>query len=134
MTHEAINPDTLFSTAGFGFSHAIKAAGKKTIYCAGQVGWDKECKIVGDDIGSQARQALKNLRLVLEAAGAGVADLVRIRTYVVGNRPEYLDHVGAALAEFYGDVTPVANTWIGVESLAMPEFLIEIEATAEIAT
>ena len=132
MTHEAINPESLFSTAGYGFSHAIKAAGTRTIYCAGQVAWDKDCNIVGTDIGTQARQALKNLKLVLEAAGATVADVVRIRTYIVGNKPEYLEPVGAAIAEFYGDVTPAANTWIGVQSLAMPEFLIEIEATAEI--
>jgi enamine deaminase RidA (YjgF/YER057c/UK114 family) len=35
-----------------------------------------------------------------------------------------------ALADFWGDVTPAANTWIGVQALALPEFLIEIEATA----
>jgi enamine deaminase RidA (YjgF/YER057c/UK114 family) len=132
MEHEVINPESLFGTEQFGFSHAIKAGGTKTIYCAGQVAWDKDFNVVGTDVGTQAKQVLKNLQLVLEAAGATVADLVRIRTYVVGNKPEYLETIGAAIAEFYGDVTPVANTWIGVQSLAMPEFLIEIEATAEI--
>ena len=29
-----------------------------------------------------------------------------------------------------GDTAPAANTFIGVQSLALPDFLIEIEATA----
>jgi len=38
--------------------------------------------------------------------------------------------VTAELAGFYGDITPAPNTVIGVQALALPEFLIEIEATA----
>jgi len=34
------------------------------------------------------------------------------------------------MTEFYGDVEPAANTLVGVQALALPEFLIEIEATA----
>ena len=132
MKREAINPDSLYGSVQYGFSHAIKANGAVTVHCAGQVAWDREYKVVGADVGTQAKQALANLKVVLEAAGATVADIVRLRTYVVGHKPEYLEPIGAAIAEFYGDVTPAANTWIGVQSLAMPDFLIEIEATAEI--
>jgi enamine deaminase RidA (YjgF/YER057c/UK114 family) len=67
---------------------------------------------------------------VLAEAGAGPEHLVRIRTYVVDHTPEKLGLVVPALADFWGDVTPAANTWIGVQALALPEFLIEIEATA----
>jgi len=38
--------------------------------------------------------------------------------------------VGAELAAFYGDVIPAPNTIIGVQALALPDFLIEIEAVA----
>ena len=133
MKREAINPATLYGSVQYGFSHAVKARGTTTIHCAGQVAWDKDYNVVGaGDIGAQARQVFANLKTVLAAAGAGVADVVRMRTYVVNHKPEYLEPVGAAIAEFYGDVTPAANTWIGVQSLALPEFLIEIEVTAEI--
>jgi enamine deaminase RidA (YjgF/YER057c/UK114 family) len=133
MKKDVINPESLFESKQYGFSHAVKADGKITIYCAGQTAWDKDCNLIGgDDIGAQARAALNNLKIVLAEAGAGVADLVRIRTYVVNHTPEYLEPVGMALAEFYGDNEPVANTWIGVQALALPEFMIEIEATAEI--
>ena len=133
MTREAVNPDSLYGSVQYGFSHAIKSAGGTTIHCAGQVAWDKDYKVVGaGDVGAQARQALKNLKVVLAAAGATPADVVRIRTYVVNHSPELLGPVGEALAEFWGDVIPAANTWIGVQSLALPDFLIEIEATAQI--
>jgi len=133
MAREAINPASLYESTRYGFSHAVRASGGTTIHCAGQVAWDGDCNLVGEgDIGAQARKALENLRTVLAEAGAGVADIVRLRTYVVNHSPEYLEPVGMALAEFYGDVTPAANTWIGVQALALPGFLIEIEATAAI--
>ena len=133
MKREAINPAALYGSMQYGFSHAIKSTGSTTIHCAGQVAWDKDYNVIGgDDIGAQARQAFANLKAVLTAAGADVADVVRLRTYVVNQKPEYLEPVGAAIAEFYGEVTPAPNTWIGVQSLALPEFLIEVEATAEI--
>jgi len=133
MSKETINPDTLYNSTQYGFSHAVKSTRPTTIHCAGQVAWDKDYQVVGgDDIGAQTRQALANLKTTLAAAGASVEDIVRLRTYVVGHKPEYLEPIGMALGEFYGDITPAANTWIGVQSLAMPEFLIEIEATAEI--
>lgn len=133
MKREAVNPESMYPSVQYGFSHAIKASGAVSIHCAGQVAWDKNYTVIGGgDIGAQARQALRNLKEVLAAAGATPADVVRMRTYVVNHRPEYLAPIGAALAEFYGDVIPAANTWIGVQSLALPDFLIEIEVTAQI--
>jgi len=133
MTKEIINPDALYGSLIYGYSHAVKSMAGVTIHCAGQVAWDKDNNLVGDgDVGQQARQALSNLKVVLESAGAQVSDVVRLRTYVVNHNPALLEPIGRAIGEFYGDITPAANTWIGVQALALPEFLIEIEATAEI--
>lgn len=134
MTKEFINPESVYPSVQMGFSQAVKSGGKVTIHCSGQVAWDKNNKLVGaDDVGEQARQALANLKDVLEAAGAQVSDIVRLRTYVVNYNPSLIEPIGRALGEFYGDVIPAANTWLGVQSLVLPEFLIEIEATAEIS-
>lgn len=134
MTRETINPDALYVSVEYGFSHAVKSDGNITIRCAGQVAWDKEYNVVGaGDVGAQARQVLANLKIVLEAAGATVGDVVRLRTYVVNHNPALIEPIGQALGEFYGEVMPAANTWIGVQALALPDFLIEIEATAEIS-
>jgi enamine deaminase RidA (YjgF/YER057c/UK114 family) len=133
MSREPINPTSLHGSVQYGYSHAIKSTGGTTIYCAGQVGWDQDRKVVGEgDIGVQARHALGNLKVVLAAAGASVADVVSLRTYVVNHSKDTLKPVGSALAEFFGDVVPPANTWIGVQALALPGLLIEIEAIAVI--
>lgn len=133
MTKETINPEALYESVQMGFSHAVKSDGQVTIHCSGQVAWDKDHNLVGaGDVGEQARQALANLKVVLEAAGAQVSDVVRLRTYVVNHNPSLLEPIGQAIGEFYGDVMPAANTWIGVQALALPDFLIEIEATAQI--
>jgi len=133
MTKETINPDALYKSVEYGFSHAVKSDGSVTVHCAGQVAWDKEHNVVcAGDVAGQARQALANLKVVLTTAGAQVSDIVRLRTYVVNHNPALLEPIGQAIGEFYGDTMPAANTWIGVQSLALPEFLIEIEATAVI--
>ncbi|XWN33047.1 MAG: RidA family protein [Devosia sp.] len=131
---ERINPPELYDSVQYGFSHAAVSGAGRTIHCAGQVAWDENANIVGPgDLAAQARQALVNLRAVLAAAGATPADIVRIRTYVVDHNPDKLGPVGGALADFWGDVTPSPNTWIGVQALALPDFLVEIEATAVVA-
>lgn len=134
MTRLAINPDTLYASTPFGFSHAVEQQPGRTLHLAGQVAWDSQYTLVGaGDVIAQTRQALANLKLVLAAAGATPADVVRLRTYIVNHTPEKLGEICAEIAAFYGDAAPAANTVIGVQALALPDFLIEIEATAALA-
>jgi len=133
VTAERINPETMYNSLEFGFSHASKSKEGRLLHLAGQVAWDSDRNLVGgDDLAAQTRQCLANLRDVLASEGATPADLVRIRTYVVNHTPDKLGPVAGELMAFYGDAVPAPNTWIGVQALAMPEFLIEIEATAEL--
>ena len=81
MSNTRLNPPSLYESTGFGFSHATVQDGGRTIHLAGQVAWDKDCNVVGPgDLAAQTRQALANLKAVLEAAGATPADVVRLRT------------------------------------------------------
>jgi enamine deaminase RidA (YjgF/YER057c/UK114 family) len=131
MKRKAINPPTMYPSTHFGFSHAVEQSGGRTLHLAGQVAWNGAGELVGDgDLVAQTRQALANLKEVLAAAGATPADIVRLRTYVVNHSPEKLGPVTEEILTFYGGAMPGANTFIGVQSLALPEFLIEIEATA----
>ncbi len=131
MRHTVINPPNLYNSVQFGFSHAVRHGGGDVLELAGQVAWDAEGQLVGaGDLAAQTRQALGNLRAVLAAVGATPANIVRLRTYVVDHSLDKLGPVSAELMRFYGDVIPAANTWIGVQALAMPDFLVEIEATA----
>jgi enamine deaminase RidA (YjgF/YER057c/UK114 family) len=134
MPRDVINPSTLYSSTKFGFSHATRSDGRTWLHLAGQVAWDAEYNLVGTgDIRAQMRQSLQNLRVVLSAAGATAADVVRMHTYLVNHNADDLKYFAGCLREFYGDVPPAANTVIGVARLAMPEFLCEIEVTAALA-
>jgi enamine deaminase RidA (YjgF/YER057c/UK114 family) len=133
MPAERVNPPGLYTSVEFGFSHAVVSTGTKTVHCAGQVAWDRDHALVGDgDLAAQAAKALENLKAVLAAAGAAPKDVARLRTYIVDHTPDKLMTIAPAMAAFYGDVLPAANTVVGVQALALPGFLIEIEATAVI--
>jgi enamine deaminase RidA (YjgF/YER057c/UK114 family) len=133
MTRELVNPATLYNSLQFGFSHGAVQRGGATLHLAGQVAWDAQGQLVGaGDLVAQTRQALANLRAVLAAVGGTPADIVRLRTYVVNHSPEKLGPVLGEIGSFYGGATPAPNTFLGVQTLALPDFLIEIEATAVI--
>lgn len=131
MTRKTINPGALYDSLQYGFSHATVSMGRTVVHCAGQVGWDGNGHLVGaGDVVAQARQALANLKVVLAEAHATTADVAKLKVFVVNHKPEYLQTVGAEIGQFFAGHPPAAMTWLGVASLALPELLIEIEATA----
>jgi len=133
MPIRRINPPGLYDSVRYGFSHATLQDGGRTLHLAGQVAWDKDCNVVGPgDLAAQTRQALANLKAVLAEAGATPADVVRLRTYVVDHSPEKLGVVLPEIGAFYEGATPAPNTFLGVSALALPDFLIEIEAVAAV--
>jgi enamine deaminase RidA (YjgF/YER057c/UK114 family) len=114
-----------------GFSQVVVATGTRTIYTAGQVSIDEGGATVGaGDLAAQATQAMRNVGLALAAAGASYADIVKITTYVVNYQPEQRVVIGKARAPFFANRTPPASTLVGVSALALPEWLVEIEAVA----
>src|SRR5215471_16867553 len=130
MPKEFVNPDGLFPSVPHGFSQAVVASGKKMVFISGQTAWDAKKKIVGgNNLLEQAKQALRNLAAAMEAVGGSLKDIAALRIYIVNYQPENAKAVGTALREFFPQ-NPPASTWIGVSALAVPEFLIEIEATA----
>lgn len=130
MAKEYINPPSVFRSLDHGFSQAVLASGRRTLYVSGQTAWDAGKQLVGADLAAQAKQAFRNLRAVVEASGGTLEDVVSLRLYIVDYRPQEAAAVGQALREAFAGPAKPAATWIGVASLADPGFLIEIEATA----
>ncbi|MGH7999094.1 MAG: RidA family protein [Brasilonema sp.] len=131
MPKEYINPDSLFSSIEYGFSQIVAATGRKTIYISGQTAWDAQKQIIGGtNLAQQAKQAFRNVQTAVEAAGGTLDDVVSLRIYIVNYKPDEADAVGDALREFFPKQKRPASTWIGVSSLAVADFLIEIEAIA----
>ena len=131
MSKEYVNPSSLVPSLPHGFSQMVIASGRKMVFVSGQTAWDARKNIVGgDSVLEQARQAFRNLEKAMEAAGGTLKDIVALRIYVVDYQAESGTAVGTAIREFFSPENPPASTWIGISALAVPEFLIEIEATA----
>ena len=131
MAIEHINPPGLIEPKGY--SQIVTATGGRTIYIAGQGPYDAEGKLVGEgDHYAQAKQAISNLLVALEAAGATPADVVKMTIYVVGLNAQVLGAFfrGVKDATRGQALPPTASTMVGVERLAWDPMLIEIEAVA----
>lgn len=123
-----INPDDLHTPQSY--THVVVATGRRMVFVAGQAADDSQGNLVGaGDVAAQARQAFANLGRALAAAGARPDQVTRITIYVVDHRPEYLPLVSAARIAVFGDHRP-ADTFLGVQTLAEPGYLIEVEAIA----
>lgn len=128
MTLELINPQELPTAAHY--TQVVAAAGSRFVFVAGQVAHDAEGNVLGTgDLAAQARHAFANVGRALAAAGAGPEQVTKLTIYVVHHRREYLADISKARMAVFGDHTPV-STLIGVEALAHPEYLIEVEAFA----
>ena len=128
MTLELINPEELPTPASY--THVIAAAGSRLVFVAGQVAEDAQGNLVGHgDLAAQARQAFANVGRSLAAAGAGPEQVAKLTIYVVHHRVEYLADISAARVAVFGDHKPT-DTLVGVEALAEPGYLIEVEAIA----
>jgi enamine deaminase RidA (YjgF/YER057c/UK114 family) len=122
-------PDGLLHNPGF--SQVVVASGTRSIHTAGQVSIDEHGTLVGaGDLAAQTAQAMRNVGLALAAAGSSYADIVKITTYVVNYKPEHRSVIGQARAPFFAGRAPPASTLVGVTALALPEWLVEIEAIA----
>lgn len=113
-----------------GYANGVSATGR-TIFVAGQIGWDTAQQLVGADIVSQTRQALRNIVAVLAEDGAAPEHLVRL-TWFVTDRRDYLDRaseIGVAYREVMGRHFPAMSA-IEVSSLMEADAVVEIEATA----
>lgn len=113
-----------------GYANGVVATGRQ-LFIGGQIGWNAEQRFEARDFVGQMRQALANIRAVLEAAGGAPEHLVRLTWYVTDKR-EYLARqreVGAAYREVLGRHFP-AMTMVVVSALVEDEALVEIEATA----
>lgn len=131
MSKEYINPAALFSSLKYGFSQIVTSVGGRTVYLSGQTPFNAEEQIVGTTRSEQMRQALRNIQSAMEAVDGSLKDIVSLRIYMVDYKPdEEINVIVDGLKEFFADGNPPATTWIGISSLAIKDFLIEIEAMA----
>lgn len=123
-----LNPETLPRNPAFTQAVAVDGA-SRTVYVGGQNAIAVDGTIVGDTLGEQAHQALRNLQAALEAAGAKLTDVVRWNVAIVQGQP--VAEGFGAFREAWGDAgDPPTITVHVVAGLANPGFLVEIDAIA----
>ena len=132
MSKEIFSPATLPPPTGY--SHVAKVNKGTLVYIAGQVSADASGKLVGEgNFEAQVEQVFKNLKLALEAAGAGMADIVKLNTYLVAEvSQDDLPKMRAIRDRYLNKEKPPASTLVVVSRLARPGWLIEIEVVAAI--
>ena len=123
-----LNPPSIAKPPGY--SHVVEVTHPgRIVYIAGQLGLDRDGKLVGSpgDFRAQAAQAFANLKAALAAVGARVEHIVKINNYVVD--------IGRNIATFrevrdahLNMAAPPASTTVGVPEPARPGALFEIEA------
>ncbi len=107
------------------YSHAVKSG--KTLYCSGQIGVDPATGALTEGVEAQAKQALTNLKTVLNAADMDLCDVVKTTVFLkdMGD----FAAVNAIYAGVFGETKP-ARSCVAVAALPKGA-LFEIEAVAK---
>lgn len=117
-----------------GYANGVAASGR-TVFVAGQIGWNSDCQFDSDDFIDQVRQTLINIKAVLHEAGAMPADMTRMTWYLL-DKKEYLARgreVGQVYREVMGTEYAVAMAAVVVAGLMEDRAKVEIEVTAVVS-
>ena len=122
---------------GFGaplgmYSHGVVAPGGELVVVAGQVGMTRTGQVAVDDIVAQTKQALDNVRAVVEAGGCSMRDVVRLQTFLTraDDIPGFMKARADVFPGYFPDGAYPPNTLLVVSRLVRPDLLVEIEAIA----
>jgi enamine deaminase RidA (YjgF/YER057c/UK114 family) len=107
-----------------GYSRAVVDG--EWVFVAGTTGFDYAAMTIAEDAAEQTRQTFRNIAQALAEAGAGLADVVRVRYYVPN--PADWPAIVPVLGEMFDAIRPAATALFC--GLVDPRMKIEIEVTA----
>jgi len=130
MSFKHINPESLGRPRGYS-NGLLTEPGARLLFVAGQIAWDENQKIVGDDFVEQFDRALRNVLAVIEEAGGTPETLARLVVYVTDKR-EYAARtreIGERWRALMGRHYPTMAL-VEVKSLLEDRAKVEIEGIA----
>jgi len=130
MSFTFINPESLGVPSGYANGVSTASSGR-LLFVAGQIGWDRNHKMVSTDLVEQFDSALANVITVVTEAGGTAEQIARLVIYVI-DKNEYKEHlkeIGERYRARMGKHFP-AMVLVEVKSLLEDAAKIEIEATA----
>jgi enamine deaminase RidA (YjgF/YER057c/UK114 family) len=129
MTVHLVRPARLYQ--GAPYAYAATTPPTSLVFTAGACPLDEQGRVVAPgDIPAQTRQSLANLRVALEACGAGLHDVVKTTVYVASSERGDLVAAWNEVASAFGE-HDAPSTLLGVAMLGYPGQLVEIEAVAK---
>lgn len=124
------NPKLPAPMRGGAFSAGVEAPAGRTVYVSGQVSMDAEGNVVGEgDIKRQTETVLEHVKTVLETAGGGMDNIVKVTVFITDMG--LYDGIHEVRRRYFEEPYP-ASSMVEVSALIDPRLLIEIEAVAVI--
>ena len=121
------NPETVAPPGGL-YSHSVEIPpNARWLYLAGQIGV-KPDGTIPESLEEQDEQIWKNIICILEDAGFGVENIVKLN--VLSTDPDARSIHANHSAKYLNDDHIPASTWANISSLAAPQLLIELEVIA----
>jgi enamine deaminase RidA (YjgF/YER057c/UK114 family) len=111
----------------YGYSRAVVTGDE--VHIAGTTGYDYAKMAMPDDVAEQTLNVYSTFAAVLKEAGGGLADIVRLRTFVTDSA--YFDAVLKVQGDVFGESRPAATMMV-VTALLKAEMKVEIEADARL--
>ncbi|MBW7457073.1 RidA family protein [Paenibacillus sepulcri] len=129
-----INPGTLTNSVTHLISHITVASSSRLAFVSGQVALNEKGELIGKgNYELQVLQVFTNLSYALEALNAGPEHIVQMKIHVVDHQPELVEVIFNAGFQLFGTAWPLtASTYLGVQSLALPDWLIEVDMIVEL--
>ncbi len=125
---ELVRPPTL--SADVPYAYAAVTDPGRMVFTAGACPLDADGATVAvGDVPGQARQVMENLTTALEAAGAGLDDVLKTTVYVATSDRADLVAAWQVVRAAFGD-HDAPSTLVGVTVLGHPDQLVEVEAVA----
>lgn len=125
------NPPQIWAPDGRAFSQGVVQPAGRVVHVTGQVAWDQDSKVVGiGDAGTQLEKSLDNVRVILEAVGGTLADIVSMTIYFLDR--DDLPAIQQVRARHFPAATAPASILIQAAGLVTPELLVEVVPIAVI--
>lgn len=128
---KVVTPKVMGAPLGM-YSYGMVAPGGELLVVAGQVGTGTDGRAAEGDVVAQTKQALANVRTVVEGAGFRMRDVIRLQTFLTRAEdiPGFIKARSDVYPEYFPDHVYPPNTLLVVSRLVRPELLVEIEAMA----
>jgi 2-iminobutanoate/2-iminopropanoate deaminase len=128
VRREIRSPSLPAPMRGGAFSSGVEAPSGRMVYVSGQVSMDAEGNVVGEgDIKAQTEAVLEHVKTVVEEAGGGMEDIVKLTVFITDMG--LYDEIHEVRRRYFEEPFP-ASSMVEVSALIDPRLLIEIEAVA----